>query len=60
MDQPSLGALMQELTPKLHSLAAIQGRMVAAMREIQTIAAFANPDLTALDDELDNIYGGAL
>lgn len=60
MDHPPLADLLQELTPKLHRLGAIQDRMAAAMREIQTIVVFANPDLAALDDELDNLYGGAL
>jgi hypothetical protein len=52
---------MRQLAIRLKGLRALQDEIVGVVRHCQDIITFGDhPDLTTLDDEMDNLYGGQL
>lgn len=60
-EQSDFARRVGEMTEGLKGLQAIQGQVVTTGRQIQEVLLFdGHPELTALDDELDNLYRGQM
>lgn len=61
MERSELSQQMAEMAERLKGLRALQQQIVEATHQIQDVMTFVgNPDLVALDDELDILYRGQL
>lgn len=57
---PDRAAEIRAMTDRIKNMATLQSQIVQAAEECQSVLLFAgHPELTQLDDELDNLYPDA-